>query len=431
MALLGPQLKTTAAVAIVLLPFALLITFWIERGWRWRWFAATILALVLIATTALFSWSDSAFWRRWPTSVAQDTPMRVASASAPLGSYAITADALTSGRNYLLVNTLRTNDIAPIAGRTVTVGGWLWAERPASIAAPGLRWIERGSAKLDGQAGERVEVTTTPTFVAQTFSIPQGIRSLHYALFGDVETPDGRPLRIFLDGAIVIAGEFPAGTTPSFDDETGRSGRWAGVPFLNLVRNPSGEQDSPRFRPWAERVLAPYTHISPTRLLNALWDVQRNLPMLSHGLVGWVPIGFFGALAWSNVRLAGAGWLALFQAATLVALAGCVKWCICARPRPLVWATLALLLSAALLVWGGMIVLSLVDYWGLGDAIPTVRYAFPAIIPTALALTGGWCALWPRAYRVHSAIILLAALVALDAVAVSTIHLYYQALPSA
>jgi hypothetical protein len=96
-----------------------------------------------------------------------------------------------------------------------------------------------------------------------------------------------------------------------------------------------------------------------------------------------------------------------------------------------VWATLALLLSAALLVWGGMIVLSLMDYWGLGDAIPTVRYAFPAIIPTALALTGGWCALWPRAYRVHSAIILLAALVALDAVAVSTIHLYYQALPSA
>jgi hypothetical protein len=92
-----------------------------------------------------------------------------------------------------------------------------------------------------------------------------------------------------------------------------------------------------------------------------LWDVQRHLPILIYGLVDWVPIGFFAAFAWSNVRLAGAGWLMLFQAAILVALAGCVKWCVNARPRTFVWVALVLLASAALLVWGFAVALPLVD----------------------------------------------------------------------
>jgi hypothetical protein len=429
LALLAPQIKATALVAPALLPLTLLIAFWAEHGWRWRWFAVAALALLVAGTAALFSWSDSASWRRWPGPVAPDTSMRAASASAPLGAYAVAAEAQTPGRNYLLVNTILTRDVAPLAGRTVTVGGWLWADRPASVPAPGLRWIKRGGTKLEGQAGARVEVTATPRFVAQTFRVPQEIGSLHYALFGSFDTLDGGPRHVFLDGAIVIAGEFPAGTTPSFDDETGRAGRWAGIAFVNPVRNASGEQGSPRFRPWAERALAPYTHISPTRLLNVVWDVQRNLPILRYQLTQWAPIGLFAAFAWSNVRLAGEGWLALFQGAILVALAGCVKWCLFARARRCAWPALAVLALAALLAWGSVIALPLTDYWSAQFSSPTVRYAFPAIIPTALALAGGWCMLWPRAYRAHAAILLVAALIALNAAAASTIQLYYQSLP--
>jgi hypothetical protein len=58
--------------------------------------------------------------------------------------------------------------------------------------------------------------------------------------------------------------------------------------------------------------------------------------------------------------------------------------------------------------------------------IPAARYAFPAIIPTALALMGGWLAWWDRPMEEKIALGLLIGLAVLNVVSLITIWAFYQ-----
>jgi hypothetical protein len=60
-----------------------------------------------------------------------------------------------------------------------------------------------------------------------------------------------------------------------------------------------------------------------------------------------------------------------------------------------------------------------------GPALTSVRYAFPAIIPTVLILTAGWLALWPRRLRPYALALLLAGALLLEAVAVARLWQFY------
>jgi hypothetical protein len=62
-------------------------------------------------------------------------------------------------------------------------------------------------------------------------------------------------------------------------------------------------------------------------------------------------------------------------------------------------------------------------------AVPVARYTFPAIIVTALAIAGGWWAIWPHKLRLGAVLALIAGLLALNAVAIATIAAYYRTLP--
>jgi hypothetical protein len=58
--------------------------------------------------------------------------------------------------------------------------------------------------------------------------------------------------------------------------------------------------------------------------------------------------------------------------------------------------------------------------------IPVARYAFPAIIPTALALMGGWLSWGDRSMKRKIALGMLAILMTLNVVSLVTIVNFYR-----
>jgi hypothetical protein len=57
--------------------------------------------------------------------------------------------------------------------------------------------------------------------------------------------------------------------------------------------------------------------------------------------------------------------------------------------------------------------------------LPSARYTFVAILPTALLLAGGWWAWWSRRYTVPALALWLSLLILLNLGAVVTVATYY------
>jgi hypothetical protein len=427
-AVLAALMKSTAAPALALAPIALLLALWAARRWRWSLFGAATLVAVTASLVACFTWSDAAYWYRWPGAAPQPLARAVA-AGAPVGPHALVAEVAAGGHTRLLLSPIAEDELRELGGQTVTVGGWLWSDRPLNAAAPGLVWLAPGATRLGGGAGATIQLTSRPTFVARTFTLPRRVASLHYALFGKLDLPPGPRAHLFLDGAVLARGTFPAAAPPSFDDETAQAGVWGGQRFTNLVRNASAEAAWPSLRPWAEQLATQYTRLSLVQRLPLLFNADRLGKLFDAASGRALLDGFFATFAWGHVRMPSELRPYLLVAAVLPAI-GCVAWLARARPRTPARAAAALLGLAAAVIWSVTLLMPLTVFWETQFAPPTVRYAFPAILPTLLALSGGWLALWPRTWRPVAVLALVLALVALDALALHTIAVFYRSLPA-
>lgn len=143
--------------------------------------------------------------------------------------------------------------------------------------------------------------------------------------------------------------------------------------------------------------------------------------MLWYMLSSQAPADFFLSLSWGGWRIGGpiesgpgaAAGLAA-RLVWLVALVGCGRWLIARRrPPPLAVTLLGLAAggSVAMLVIRALPLLQYFTY-------ASVRYAYPAAIPLALLLTGGWWAIAPRRHRRLSLAALLTGLGLLNCAAV-------------
>lgn len=424
-ALLGAAVKNTAAVALPLAPLAFGIALWVRRGWRWRWLVASAVAGAALLGVLTLGWGDAAYWYRWSYGATQLSLTREAVSAAPLGSHAVRLELAPGEAGHGLVSPLSDQRLATIVGKTVTVGGWIWADRPVTMAGPGPLYVVNRSTAFAAALPQHT-IGTTPTLVYQTFQVPANTTMLHLLILASGQ-PSGTPIQIYLDGAFLILGSFPAGTQPQFDSPDAASGVWAGQRFTNLVRNASAEQSWPYLRPWLEAGLFRYIHRSPSPTVAALFDLERVGTYTLRTTAPFVVFGGFGAFAWGQVRLQGDFWIYLFSALVLAALCGILIWlarCGLALPTP-VQGSLLLLGLALALIWLNVLLrpLPMLEAW---PAYPTARYGFPAIAPSMLALTGGWVALWPRRWRALGAALLLAALVALNAIAALTIVQYFN-----
>lgn len=424
-ALLAALMKSTAALALALAPPGILIALWAQRRWRWGPLLLGFMGLAALGLVAVFAWGDAAMWYRW-YGLDQPAATRATHPSAPLGQHVVV---LRSGtrQNHLLLNPILDRELPRLVGQTVTVGGWIWADRPAKGWAPGLAWSEWGTRRVERQLNA-IELTQTPRFVVQTFQVPARAAKLYYALLAGNAAPGEPPFQIYLDGAVIVPGSFAPGVEPRFTDETGRAGSWSGQPFVNLLRNGSAEQAWPRLRTWPERFLGNYTRSERVQSLAPLWDVERTGPLLVDVATVHLVGSFFARFAWGHISLLEVVPLVLLQALVLATCVGAGLWWLRARPAAFVRPALAFLLLAGLAIWANALVWPLAYTFWANVPMPSARYGTPVIAVSALVLAGGWWALWPGRYRGYAVWAFVAALLVLNGLAIQTIWTFYRGL---
>ncbi len=416
--------KNTGALTLPLIPLVLLAAVSVTRPGLRRWIVGVPLVALAALPPLLFLWGDAASWYRWEQSGTQAMPTRARTATAPHGRHAIVRDVSLADRAEYLLSPLLPRDTQRVAGKTVTVAGWLWADRVARTDGLGLVTGKHGTVELI-PATNPVTLTSTPTFVRLIYTIPQETAVLHAALFANPVETSGLPLRIFLDGAMLLEGEFRELSTPTFEDAAGQVVLWNGRRARNLLRNPSGEAAWPRLRPSIDRLLLPYARRSPSQTVSALFDWRRTAPIMLGDAVPEVIDSYFGRLGWGNVRSTGRMLSQALRVLVFASLFGSVTWLARGRSRQReMYAAVVVLGVAAVLGWAGAITRPLPMLRAV-EALPLARYSFPVAIPTVLMLVGGWCVLWPRRYRQWGLVLLMGVLVILDLMSLTAIRAHF------
>lgn len=414
--------KNTAAVVVLLTPLAIVLAFWQQRGWPWRWLLLAGAIALPVAGLALLGWGDAARWYRWHAATSQTSTTRAVTPNAPLGRAVLRLT--TSDQPRALLAPVWSTEAARLRGQPVTVGAWVWASQPVTITQPTLALSTHSVGNFPATTLP-LALTQAPLFVSQVITVPQDAATVAFY----VEVPplqSASAIDVYLDGAIVLAGAYAAESPPQFAGPDGSHGSWQGRSFTNLIRNGSAEAAWPRLRPWVEHLLATYGRRSPAQTLTALFDIDRTAPLLNT-IVGYrLLFSLFGTFGWAHINLPSVWWWS-FVVAILGAGIGVCRWLLSRRyaaPSSLA-PSLGLLGMGALLVWGNSLLraLPLLDGQLL---LPVARYGFPAIVPTVLTLVGGWWTLPPRRWGWLGAGTLIALLLTLCFVSYWTIWAFYN-----
>lgn len=425
-ALLAVATKNTAALALPLAPLAALVAFWSRYGWRWRWLIGAVAVVTLLALPLLFAWGDAAYWYRGNPSIAQAGPARSATRLPTLGRHALAIEVPPGAQQYA-ISPLDGAPVPQLAGGPVTIGAWVWADRPALAGALGLAHKTPANpwAQLQSHA---LVAGPTPAFIAFTVDVPAQSYYLQYQISAAAPAGTDGPAHLFVDAAVVVAGAFPLDQAPRFDDAGAQHGVWAGRQFTNLLRNPSAEQGWPHLRATVDRLMTTYIHRSPAQSIAALLDVPRIAPLFMGVLLLPATDSIVQSFAWGNVRLRQPIWLYLARGLALLALAGGLRWLLARRSGAGLRPAVLFLLLVGLLIWANTIMRPL-PLLGEMYIVPAARYTFPAIAVTALALVGGWRALWAEHLRTIVTFGLIGGLIILNGVAMQTIGQFYQSIP--
>lgn len=430
--LIAIAIKSVAVFTLVVAPLVFVLALWVQRRWPWSWLLASMGVATIGVFVLTFAWGDAACWYRWIGAADQTVTTRGIDPLAPAGPHMLALHADTTTRERRLVNPLLIHDVQEIAGTTITLGAWMWANKPASVPAPGIASNIRAGEAYHTRT-HMVDVTTTPTFIAWTFDVPATTESVHYVFSITPPPIHSDELFLFLDGAVLAKGVYPTDEPPRFDDQSARSGTWGGTPFTNLVRNGNAEQHWFRLRPWVNQsplhALDAGWGRTPSLLLAALQDTERSIEVLT-GYMGFLPLdSLVGHLAWGHIAIGGP-WVYLVRGLALIAAVGCLHWFVASsRASPGydtagLRAALVVLALAGGIVWLGTITRVLPKI-SEGVVYPFARYTFPAIIPTVLVLVGGWWAIWPRRVRGYAVLALVGTAAILNLYAIWTVWKFY------
>ncbi len=235
--------KNTVILALPLLGLALLFSLFRSR-WRWvPW--ATLAAAVLVILFSAFLWGDALFWMH-SSNTLQENPLRGLSADAPLGKYVLQSEIAPNGPSPEIFQLVPTNQVNRLKGKTVTLGGWIWASQPLTMNAFTL---------FDGKSyySQQFQVGTSPMFVALSVTLAPDANRAWVSLSPAIQAGQEK-LTVFYDGLVLVEGAYPLETAPQFDDSAAQKGVWGGQAFTNLLRNASGEAAGPGFRPWVQKI---------------------------------------------------------------------------------------------------------------------------------------------------------------------------------
>ncbi|MBO9343652.1 MAG: hypothetical protein J7454_16990 [Roseiflexus sp.] len=415
-ALIAAAMKNVAVAAIFIAPLVLVIAVGLHRRWRWKRLIAALVGAGAVLLGSVLAWGDPAGWYRYGA-VSVDGAARAAVSDTPHGQQAFR---LTSGVSPYdefsgLATPIASADVPLIAGQTITIGAWVWASHPVTIAGPGVLYNE--GTRPAAMMTPVIEASTTPRFVAWTFEAPEALSSLQ--VFIPAPPPDADPpVTLFVDGVVAVQGSFSADTPPIFD-RSATSGFWEGRPFVNLVRNGSAEQAWPYVRPEVGSAARSFVRISLSRIAASIFDIERTVPLILFDRVPDIIFRSFASLGWGRLMLTGNIWLLALNFVFLITVAGCIRLAVTHNDRSDRRIAIAAFLVIGLLIWVNA-VLRTMNALSIQPP-PLPRYGFPAIGSLTLVLAGGWLAWWPPQRRTIGIVTLVLSLVMLNALAYSTI----------
>lgn len=365
-------------------PFFLLALWFSWLRGRWRKVAWIVIGMGILGGAFLaFDWGDAAWWYR---SSSQPTDTRQANAQAPVGEYVFALSVQSPATPVWLRPVFQ--PLPPVlldgaAGGKFTMGFWLWSEPAMPVNAvlfsDGLKTFHQVFA-----AGAQ------PQFIALHFD------TLGRRYWLSLGPPASLPASgtLYLDGLVLVPGDWPLDVPPVFSAADGSRGEWGGRPFTNLLRNGSAEAAGPRIR-------------QPLDDLGALVlpDDSRPSLLLTY-LLDWRGAGWFYRLTaerllrtfwsqfgWGHVDLLGSrpyrwlGWITLLGALSASLWLAVHAW---RRRSQFPWEAAFILGVLLLLAWGGAFVRGSLHLGVTRLYLPVARYAYAAVLPTIGLLALGW-----------------------------------------
>jgi hypothetical protein len=366
--------KTTTLVTLPL--FFFMVGVGIYRFFNKRVVIYVFGLLSIIAIPLLFSWNKSApslFYAR------QDKllPTRIKSKIAPVGNYVFALPTQKSdddGYYQMLPST----KMKQLSGRIITLGVWMWANKPLNIRSPNVIINNQGILPSN-----YIHLETNPNFYTFTGKVPKTV-DLGWLKIFPGEATDGT--MIYWDGWILTEGYYSSSPPPVFQDSQGSMALWDEHNIINILSNASGEKLWPVLRPPVSNFINSKLHFSSAYLWSFLdfsgtgWYFQTDL--------GWLFKTFWEKFAWGNVTLRGSRFFWVFSAMSFIGLIGSIiaGW---KYHNQISW-ILVSFFGIAVLGTYWLTLLRGVGTWYTRLFLPAARYAYPAIMPVAIGLCGGW-----------------------------------------
>ncbi len=351
-----------------------------NRFYKWVPYFATAVGVVVLVTFS-FRLGDPAYWFR---TLDQPFSARVLTQLAPFGDYAFRID--EKGSNKFIGQFITSEQIKPFRKKVITIGAWVWSKNIGVVPAPEFSFVtQNGKFKSEEKV---INLTPIPTFVSVKTSVPhdaiKGWVTLYSAINGSA---------IYYDGITLVPQEFLRGE-PVYKDDSLRNGIWDGLEFQNAARNPSAESGWIWLNPQARQLLA--------KISNFMADSQIFVSALQDydGAGGYFRASalllfetFWAKPARAKIYLLG-GKLT-YDFLKIVSIAGVLGTfaLILRKQKILPWNILLFLSLSFVSVWIITVIRGGSNELLIRGLTPWARYAFPAIIPTALLLCGGWYAI--------------------------------------
>ncbi len=372
--------KTTAWYSLALVPLVLFLSI-LQGRFAWVIWTATAIALLAGAFLTLEGGNPAS----WYQSYSQTPPLRFQTGQAPLGKYAFQID-YSGGRSPVQTGQfLEPQLVKSLRGETVTLGLWAWSAGPLQAMGPSIQFVTSAGQAVDLSYGP-LELSPSPAFFQTAMEVPS---DAYYAiLIPPYPTQIPTQTRMYFDAVVLAQGQL-SNKPPQFKDAQGTQGTWDGIAFRNLIRNGSAEQGSLRVRPWVVGITNKIPFVGDVPFIFSSLEDWQGTGWYYQGVALSLTLNFWSYLAGGHLGLPGNYSDNIMVLLTLLGLAGaCLSlW---RKRRTLRWDIVYILGLAFLLVWIAAAIRGAESLHEPQNLYPWARYAYPAILPTALLICVGW-----------------------------------------
>jgi len=379
-ALLGYFTKSTAVVAFIAIPIALIFSIFRNKYRVLAW--VLILAGAILVIFASFTLDDA---RSWYRSTSQSEPTRLVTENAVVGDYVIqlnTNAEISPEWMNPIIQPVSIETGKQVMGKEATIGFWMWADYPVSLKTPVFN-------TKDFQYFETIQISDSPKFFAYLTSFSETSPRIWLS----IEIPRellGKKNRIHLDGIVLAEGHLPKNEPPTFTNAQGTNGTWAGEPFVNLIENGSAEIPGFRFNPMIDKLGINFLgdRTRPSFALASILDIKTTWFLYKATIVRLFRT-FWAKFGWGHVYIIGEHPYRNLGIFSLLLVAGFFIGLVRKR-RAIPWDIVFLLLLISGITVLAVLVRSALYLTVSHIFLPVGRYLYPIIIPVALGMGFGW-----------------------------------------